>query len=360
MTGAAWTSRSGIRAIRRRPQRCRRWEDRVPSGRIPLGRLGGTPGGRGGLAGTALRRGVGPGGTWRRAWAPRNWWPRCPACCNCAAMWATPCCTRLWRIPLRHGSQVGRASGRGSAAGRRGAARPSAPSTPPTPNGRSASGRTRRPTPPAPSRTWGPSPPGGGSGACWSAATSATWSTSGTGRHGTPAGGPDDPVARHRGHPRSPSLSKRSNLAGVRAGFYSGDAGLMDFLSQARRHLGFMMPGPSQAAAAAALGDDEHVEAQRTRYLRRLDLLAGLLERLDLQVPLPEGAFYLSGARARRRRLGPGGAVGGHGGDAGQSRRVLRASRCRPRARVGHGARRAPGAAGEAARGAGEAARGRR
>ena len=89
------------------------------------------------------------------------------------------------------------------------------------------------------------------------------------------------------------SLSKRSNLAGVRAGFYAGDAVLMDFLSQARRHLGFMMPGPSQAAAAAALGDDEHVEAQRTRYLRRLDLLAGLLERLDLQVPLPEGAFYL-------------------------------------------------------------------
>lgn len=89
------------------------------------------------------------------------------------------------------------------------------------------------------------------------------------------------------------SLSKRSNLAGVRAGFYAGDAGLMDFLSQARRHLGFMMPGPSQAAAAAALGDDEHVEAQRTRYRRRLDLLAGLLERLDLQAPLPEGAFYL-------------------------------------------------------------------
>ena len=89
------------------------------------------------------------------------------------------------------------------------------------------------------------------------------------------------------------SLSKRSNLAGVRAGFYAGDAGLVDFLTQARRHLGFMMPGPSQAAAAAALGDDEHVEAQRTCYRRRLELLAGLLERLGLQVRLPEGAFYL-------------------------------------------------------------------
>lgn len=89
------------------------------------------------------------------------------------------------------------------------------------------------------------------------------------------------------------SLSKRSNLAGIRAGFYAGDAGLMDFLTQARRHLGFMVPGPVQAAAAAALSDDEHVEAQRSRYRRRLELLADLLERLGLQAPLPEGAFYL-------------------------------------------------------------------
>ena len=89
------------------------------------------------------------------------------------------------------------------------------------------------------------------------------------------------------------SLSKRSNLAGMRAGIYAGDAGLMDFRTQARRHLGFMVPGPVQAAAAAALRDDEHVEAQRGRYRRRLALLADLLERLDLQVPLPEGAFYL-------------------------------------------------------------------
>lgn len=89
------------------------------------------------------------------------------------------------------------------------------------------------------------------------------------------------------------SLSKRSNLAGVRAGFFAGDTGLMDFLTQARRHLGFMMPGPSQAAAAAALGDDEHVEAQRTGYCRRLESLVDLLQRLGLQVALPEGAFYL-------------------------------------------------------------------
>ena len=100
------------------------------------------------------------------------------------------------------------------------------------------------------------------------------------------AHGPEGVLAVH-------SLSKRSNFAGLRAGFYTGDAGLVDFVSQTRRHLGLMVPGPVQAAAAAALADDSHVEAQRLRYRRRLELLSGLLRRLGLQAPLPEGAFYL-------------------------------------------------------------------
>ncbi len=89
------------------------------------------------------------------------------------------------------------------------------------------------------------------------------------------------------------SLSKRSNFAGLRAGFFSGDAGLVDFLTQARRHLGLMVPGPVQAAAAAALNDDGHVEVQRRRYRARLERLSALLEGLGLPAPLPEGAFYL-------------------------------------------------------------------
>ena len=89
------------------------------------------------------------------------------------------------------------------------------------------------------------------------------------------------------------SLSKRSNFAGMRAGFYTGDAGLVDFCAQARRHLGFMVPGPVQAAAVAALNDDDHVEVQRHRYRDRLETLARLLEHLDLPAPMPEGAFYL-------------------------------------------------------------------
>jgi aspartate/methionine/tyrosine aminotransferase len=45
------------------------------------------------------------------------------------------------------------------------------------------------------------------------------------------------------------SLSKRSNLAGVRAGFYAGDPDLVGFLADVRRHAGLMVAGPVQAGA---------------------------------------------------------------------------------------------------------------
>ena len=89
------------------------------------------------------------------------------------------------------------------------------------------------------------------------------------------------------------SLSKRSNFAGVRAGFFTGDGELVEFLIQARRHLGLMVPGPVQAAAVAAFDDDGHVAEQRRRYRRRLGLLSALLTGLGLSAPLPQGAFYL-------------------------------------------------------------------
>ena len=66
------------------------------------------------------------------------------------------------------------------------------------------------------------------------------------------------------------SLSKRSNLAGVRVGFYAGDPDLVTYLSEVRKHVGMMVPGPAQAAGVAALEDTEHVEVQRARYLARL------------------------------------------------------------------------------------------
>lgn len=69
------------------------------------------------------------------------------------------------------------------------------------------------------------------------------------------------------------SLSKRSNLAGYRAGFVAGDPALVGRLLALRRHLGAMVPTPVQAAAAAALSDDAHVLSQRSRYARRRDTL---------------------------------------------------------------------------------------
>lgn len=89
------------------------------------------------------------------------------------------------------------------------------------------------------------------------------------------------------------SLSKRDNFAGARIGFYAGDAELVHYLREVRKHAGFMPPGPVQAAAVVALGDDAHVEAQRERYLARLERLVDVFAALGYPAALPQGAFYL-------------------------------------------------------------------
>jgi succinyldiaminopimelate transaminase len=89
------------------------------------------------------------------------------------------------------------------------------------------------------------------------------------------------------------SLSKRSNLAGVRVGFYAGDAELVEFLRAVRQHAGLMVPGPAQAAGVAALADDAHVMRQRERYLERLQYVAEVLTAYGCPAALPEGGFYL-------------------------------------------------------------------
>src|SRR5690606_18007103 len=73
------------------------------------------------------------------------------------------------------------------------------------------------------------------------------------------------------------SLSKRSNLAGSRVGFYAGDTDLVGYLSEVRKHAGFMPAGPEQAAGAVAWSDQTHVDEQRRRYQERLGLLAEAL-----------------------------------------------------------------------------------
>jgi aspartate/methionine/tyrosine aminotransferase len=89
------------------------------------------------------------------------------------------------------------------------------------------------------------------------------------------------------------SASKRSNLAGMRVGFYAGDPDLVHYLVETRKHAGFMVPGPAQAAAAAALADDTHVVEQRVRYDRRHATVRAALAAHGLVHDGGDAHFYL-------------------------------------------------------------------
>jgi succinyldiaminopimelate transaminase len=89
------------------------------------------------------------------------------------------------------------------------------------------------------------------------------------------------------------SVSKRSNLAGMRVGFFAGDADLVHYLIETRKHAGFMVPTPAQAAATAAYGDDEHVAQQRARYEERRTLVLERLESIGLRHVGGAMLFYL-------------------------------------------------------------------
>ena len=89
------------------------------------------------------------------------------------------------------------------------------------------------------------------------------------------------------------SLSKRSNMAGYRAGFVAGDAAVVQPLLEVRKHTGLMLPAPVQAAMAAALSDSAHVGVQRSRYLARRALLAPALEAFGFRIEHSEGSLYL-------------------------------------------------------------------
>ncbi|MGC3995965.1 MAG: succinyldiaminopimelate transaminase [Propionicimonas sp.] len=89
------------------------------------------------------------------------------------------------------------------------------------------------------------------------------------------------------------SLSKRSNAAGYRAGFVAGDPSIVRTLLEVRKHAGMMLPTPVQAAMAAMLDDQAHVEEQRERYLRRRELLRPALEADGFRIEHSEGSLYL-------------------------------------------------------------------
>jgi len=89
------------------------------------------------------------------------------------------------------------------------------------------------------------------------------------------------------------SLSKRSNLAGYRLGFVSGDPALVSRLLELRKHLGHIVPTPVQAAGVAALTDDAPVLVQRSRYLGRRTVLAEAFGRAGFSVEESTGGLYL-------------------------------------------------------------------
>jgi succinyldiaminopimelate transaminase len=89
------------------------------------------------------------------------------------------------------------------------------------------------------------------------------------------------------------SLSKRSNMAGLRAGFVAGDAGLVSYLGEVRKHAGLMTPAPVQAAATTALADDAHVDEQRARYSRRRAQAVDALRDIGLVHDGGPSTFYL-------------------------------------------------------------------
>lgn len=88
------------------------------------------------------------------------------------------------------------------------------------------------------------------------------------------------------------SLSKRSNLPGLRSGFVAGDAGILEKFMLYRTYHGCAMPVPTQYASIAAWQDEQHVRHNRARYKEKF---SAVMEVLDdcLDVTMPEASFYL-------------------------------------------------------------------
>jgi succinyldiaminopimelate transaminase len=104
---------------------------------------------------------------------------------------------------------------------------------------------------------------------------------------------PDVCAGSHQGLLAVHSLSKRSNLAGYRAGFVTGDPDLVAELLEVRKHAGMLVPAPVQAAMTAALNDDTHADAQRARYASRRDRLRGALQAAGWAVEESAAGLYL-------------------------------------------------------------------
>ena len=88
------------------------------------------------------------------------------------------------------------------------------------------------------------------------------------------------------------SLSKRSNLPGLRSGFVAGDASILERFLTYRTYHGCAMPLPIQQASIAAWSDESHVVENRRLYAKKFEAVLAILKE-DLNVTMPEAGFYL-------------------------------------------------------------------
>ncbi len=88
------------------------------------------------------------------------------------------------------------------------------------------------------------------------------------------------------------SLSKRSNVPGIRSGFVAGDAQLLNQYLLYRTYHGSAMNPAVQRASMAAWNDEAHVQANRALYKLKFEQVTPLLSQV-LDVALPDAGFYL-------------------------------------------------------------------
>jgi N-succinyldiaminopimelate aminotransferase len=88
------------------------------------------------------------------------------------------------------------------------------------------------------------------------------------------------------------SLSKRSNVPGMRSGFVAGDAAIMKKFLLYRTYQGGAMSPVIQSASIAAWNDETHVQENRAKYIAKFNAVTPLLQDV-LEVALPDAGFYL-------------------------------------------------------------------
>jgi N-succinyldiaminopimelate aminotransferase len=88
------------------------------------------------------------------------------------------------------------------------------------------------------------------------------------------------------------SLSKRSNLPGLRSGFVAGDANLLDRFALYRTYHGCTLPPPTQAVSRAAWADEAHVADNRALYAEKFAAVVPILQEV-MEVEPPAAGFYL-------------------------------------------------------------------